>query len=376
MELWMIVLLVLVGVILVFFLVASGIRFYANSITTWFNIRKIRFEGTISDHTRALLDMNGLADVQVRTTGFFSSMFVGNTYKVSTKTVRLSWLTSRRATPTNLAIACKLVALAKLHRENVSGLGSVAVNRWTSGLPILFLPLIVVGLIIDLISSGGIGIVTLIFSVFAFVILLVSLIISIVSVRVECKALDEGDYGEAIDIIDKTIASKANVSSFVYEDACAQRVSLLMLSGCFEEGKKEYIDLPLEVKKHIASMSTPAAVRAYILVSGLVDESKGELENALGRVNAVLKKGSEETRESDTRLIKKAIKQVLEAHKDWDMSGYNLNLEEGEAAKEAAPAETEEKAPEAEAAEPDAKEAGPKAGEAESKPEEKDEKAE
>ena len=123
MELWMIVLLVLVGVILVFFLVASGIRFYANSITTWFNIRKIRFEGTISDHTRALLDMNGLADVQVRTTGFFSSMFVGNTYKVSTKTVRLSWLTSRRATPTNLAIACKLVALAKLHRENVSGLG-------------------------------------------------------------------------------------------------------------------------------------------------------------------------------------------------------------------------------------------------------------
>lgn len=193
MELWMIVLLILVGVILVFFLVASGIRFYANSITTWFNIRKIRFEGTISEHTRALLDMNGLADVQVRTTGFFSSMFVGNTYKVSTKTVRLSWLTSRRATPTNLAIACKLVALAKLHRENVSGLGSVAVNRWTSGLPILFLPLIVVGLIIDLISSGGIGIVTLIFSVFAFVILLVSLIISIVSVRVECKALDEGE---------------------------------------------------------------------------------------------------------------------------------------------------------------------------------------
>lgn len=190
------------------------------------------------------------------------------------------------------------------------------------------------------------------------------------------KALDEGDYGKAIDIIDKTIASKANVSSFVYEDACAQRVSLLMLSGRFEEGKKEYIDLPLEVKKHIASMSTPAAVRAYILVSGLVDESKGELENALGRVNAVLKKGSEETRESDTRLIKKAIKQVLEAHKDWDMSGYNLNLEEGEAAKEAAPAETEEKAPEAEAAEPDAKETGPKAGEAESKPEEKDEKAE
>ena len=190
------------------------------------------------------------------------------------------------------------------------------------------------------------------------------------------KALDEGNYGKAIDIIDKTIASKVNVSSFVYEDACAQRVSLLMLSGHFEEGKKEYIDLPLEVKKHIASMSTPAAVRAYILVSGLVDESKGELENALGRVNAVLKKGSEETRESDTRLVKKAIKQVLEAHKDWDMSGYNLNLEEGEAAKEAAPAETEEKAPEAEAAEPEAEEAEPKAGEAGSKSEEKSEKAE
>lgn len=186
------------------------------------------------------------------------------------------------------------------------------------------------------------------------------------------KAIDEDDFGKAIDIIDKTIASKASVSSSIYEDACAQRVSLLMLSGRFEEGKKEYIDLPLEIKKHIASMSTPAAVRAYILVSGLVDESKGELENALGRVNAVLKKGSEETRDSDARLIKKAIKQVLEAHKDWDMSGYNLNLEEGEAANEAAPAEAEEKTPEAETDEPKGKEAEPKV----EKPEEKDEKVE
>lgn len=193
MELWMIILIIVVAVIFVFFLVASGIRFYANSITTWFNIRKIRFEGTIPDHTRALLDSNGLNDVQVRKKGFFSSMFVGNTYKISEKVIRLSWLTAKRATPTNLAIACKLVALAKLHRENIKGIGSVAVNRWTSGLPILFLPLIVVGLIVDLISSGKIGAATLILSVIAFVILLISLIISIVSLRVECKALEEGE---------------------------------------------------------------------------------------------------------------------------------------------------------------------------------------
>ena len=188
------------------------------------------------------------------------------------------------------------------------------------------------------------------------------------------KAIDENDFAKAIEIIDKTIASKASVSSCIYEDACAQRVSLLMLSGRFEEGKKEYIGLPLEVKKHIASMSTPAAVRAYILVSGLVDESKGELENAFGRVNAVLKKGSEETRESDARLIKKAIKQVLEAHKDWDVSGYNLNLEEEGEKKEEASA-SEEKAPETDVKpETEAEESLPSSQEGPSTPKEKDEK--
>lgn len=141
-------------------------------------------------------------------------------------------------------------------------------------------------------------------------------------------AIDDGDYAKAIAIVDKTIACKDDVSSFIYEDACADKVSLLLLSGKEEEGRKEYISYPLEVKKHIASMSTPAAVRTYILVSGLIDESKGELEGAISKVDAVLKKGSEQTRASDTKLAKDAIKLVLERHPDWDLSAYNLNLGE------------------------------------------------
>ena len=141
-------------------------------------------------------------------------------------------------------------------------------------------------------------------------------------------AIDDGDYAKAIAIVDKTIACKDDVSSFIYEDACADKVSLLLLSGKEEEGRKEYISYPLEVKKHIASMSTPAAVRTYILVSGLIDESKGELEGAISKVDAVLKKGTEQTRASDTKLVKDAIKLVLERHPDWDLSAYNLNLGE------------------------------------------------
>lgn len=158
-------------------------------------------------------------------------------------------------------------------------------------------------------------------------------------------AIDADDYEKAVTIADKTIASKDNVSSAIYEDAVAERVSLLMLGKDFEEGKKEYINSPLEIKKHIAAMSTPAAARSYILVSGLVDESQDEFESALTKVDSIVKKAPEKTREGESKLIKKAIAVVTAAHKDWDLSNYNLNIDEPKAeekpAEEAKPTEEE-----------------------------------
>ena len=195
MNAYLIAILVILALLFVVFCVASFIRWYARRITIWFNLKKLEINKPIEEYTLLLLEENGLVDVEVKKVGFFASLFIGNTYKKKTKTIRLAWGTARRTTVTNLASACKLVGLAKLHSEGVKGLGAVAFNRYFNWLPILFLPLVVIGIIIDLISNSSVGVLSLIFALVGFAFTIFPFIISLIALRIEKKALK---YGQEI----------------------------------------------------------------------------------------------------------------------------------------------------------------------------------
>lgn len=188
----LIAVLVAIGILFVIFLIFSFLRWNANRITRWFSLKKLEINKPIEEYTKLLLEENNLIDVEVKRVGFFATLFVGNTYKCKTKTIRLGWLTWKRTTKTSLAMACKLVGLAKLHSEGIKGVKFVNLNRWLSGLPILLLPLTIIGLIVDLIATGNIGMYTLIFAGIGLALTLISFIISIVSVKTENKALKIG----------------------------------------------------------------------------------------------------------------------------------------------------------------------------------------
>lgn len=142
------------------------------------------------------------------------------------------------------------------------------------------------------------------------------------------KALGEKDYVKALEINEYTIKSKEKVSTKTYDTAVAQKLSINLLVGDFEQTKEEYINLPLSNKKFIAELSSAPSIRAYALVSGLIDESESEAKAALSHADKAIKNSGEEKKHIEMALIKASIKKIAAAHPDWDFSEYSLDEEE------------------------------------------------
>lgn len=136
------------------------------------------------------------------------------------------------------------------------------------------------------------------------------------------KALKERDFATALEINEYTISSKAKVSSKVYNNAIAQRLSIHLLNGDLEASREEYVSLPLEEKKFIANLSSAPAVRAYLLISGLIEESETEAKTALANADKAIKDSGEEKKDIELDLIKESLRKVVEKHPDWDFSDY------------------------------------------------------
>lgn len=186
---------IIFGVVFLFSLIARIIKDRATSISTKYSFKKLGIDRPMVDYARVLLDENGLEDVQVVKCGFFASMFVGNTYKLKTKTIRLSPWTAKKSNVTNLARVASLVALAKFHSEEKSkGLKAIEFDRWCSWIPALFIPLAVVGILIDfLVIKEGTYVFTLILSGVGLVLTILSLIFSLIAIKTLNKSYDEGE---------------------------------------------------------------------------------------------------------------------------------------------------------------------------------------
>ncbi len=136
------------------------------------------------------------------------------------------------------------------------------------------------------------------------------------------KALNEKNFDEALRINEFTINSKNSVSSKIYLNAVAQKMALHLYLNPLDEAKEEYINLKLEEKKFIANLSTGPAVRAYILISGLVEESEGETKLAMDKAEVAIKNSGEDKRSAEEYLMKEALKKIIKKHENWDFSEY------------------------------------------------------
>jgi tetratricopeptide (TPR) repeat protein len=141
--------------------------------------------------------------------------------------------------------------------------------------------------------------------------------------------LDKKEYAAAEEILDKIIAAKDGVDAKVYIRARAQKIYINLITRNLEEAKAYYDkEVPVSERREISNDVSMASIRAYLLMSGLLDKSRSECIIALNNVYKAFKKTPKNRQATELTLFNEALDKVIAAHPDWELEGYKLQVAE------------------------------------------------
>ena len=139
-----------------------------------------------AEAARKILDDNGLNKIKVSVVG---SLLFGNSYSHYFKKVRIRRLTNKKKSITSLAIGAEKASLAILDKEGDKDMKKrIALVPLTIFGPIAFIPLVIIGVLLDILFFNASGTITLVFSCLGLVFYLLSFILSIMVLKTEIKA--------------------------------------------------------------------------------------------------------------------------------------------------------------------------------------------
>lgn len=162
-------------------------------ISIWLAIKYIKFNRRENsaklsgkEAARTILDQNDLKRIKVST---FGSLLFGNSYSHYFKKVRLRRLTANKRSITSLAMGAEKSALAILDKEGDKDMKTrIALTPLIYFGPLAFIPLIVIGVLIDIIVFNFSGVATVIASCLGLLIYVISFVLSIKTLKTERKA--------------------------------------------------------------------------------------------------------------------------------------------------------------------------------------------
>ena len=141
--------------------------------------------------------------------------------------------------------------------------------------------------------------------------------------------LDEKKYEEAEVILDKIIAAKKDVDVKVYVRARAQKIYINLMNKDLEAAKAYYDkEVPVSERREISNDISMQSIRAYLLMSGLLDKSRSECVIALNNVYKAFKRTPKNRQKTEVTLFNEALDKVVAAHPDWELDGYKLQIAE------------------------------------------------
>ena len=139
--------------------------------------------------------------------------------------------------------------------------------------------------------------------------------------------LDQKKYAEAEEILDKIIDAKDSVSAKVHIRARAQKIFINLVTKPLEEAKEYYDkEVPVAERREISNDVSMASIRAYLLMSGLLDKSRSECIIALNNVYRAFKQTPKNRQETEVTLFNEALERVTTTHPDWELEGYRLEI--------------------------------------------------
>ena len=140
--------------------------------------------------------------------------------------------------------------------------------------------------------------------------------INLISVYIELK---NKNYTRAEELIDMIVVDPKKVSPQTYNRLLSQKLYIKIMTLPLEE-VKEYYDKNVDdfARKYIAHDLSMESIKAYVLIAGLLDKSRNEVEFAKSRKDRALKHTPHSRVEIENKLYEEALAKVYEAHPDWN----------------------------------------------------------
>ena len=179
--------LIIVGILIAIVALASCITaFWLIFKYSAFNRRENSLGLSGTQIARKILSDHGLSHIAVTATG---SICFGNSYSHYFQKVRLRRLTRNETSITSLGMGAQKAALALLDKEGDPDMQKRIrlVPLITFG-PFAFIPLVVIGLILDLVIFSTVGACTLALGVLGFLFYAYAIVLSVMTLKTERKA--------------------------------------------------------------------------------------------------------------------------------------------------------------------------------------------
>ena len=77
-------------------------------------------------------------------------------------------------------------------------------------------------------------------------------------------------------------------------------------------------------RREISYDSSMVSARAYILLAGLIDKSKSEVERTIFDIQKAFKHTNKNRRDVEIKLFNLALDKVIDAHPNWGLEKYHL----------------------------------------------------
>ena len=162
-------------------------------VSLWLFIKYIKFNRTKnsagitgSEAARRILDDNGCENIKVSVVG---SVLFGNSYSHFFKKIRLRRLIDKKKSITSLSMGAQKSALAIMDKEGDPDMKHrVALTPILYFGPVAFVPLIIIGVLLDVFIFGFTGVVTTIFAVVGLLYYVLAFVMSLKVLKTEIKA--------------------------------------------------------------------------------------------------------------------------------------------------------------------------------------------
>lgn len=191
---WAIFIVGLLIIILAVFSLIVNIYLWAKYVKYNRTINSAKLNG--EQTARKILDKNGLQHIKVSVVG---SLMFGNSYSHYFKKIRLRRLTVKKESISSLAMGAQKASLAILDKEGDKDMKTrIILTPIIFFGPIAFIPIVLVGLLIDLALFSFSGVATVVAAVIGLSFYVVSFVLSLMVLKTEVKA-----QNKALDILEK-----------------------------------------------------------------------------------------------------------------------------------------------------------------------------